>query len=77
MESTLGKISVHGRGLDSATRCIHYRTSVDIIAVKFRCCGYTIPVSIAIRKLLDIPPSNGLSPISGKRGFCAARAAAK
>jgi uncharacterized CHY-type Zn-finger protein len=38
MEITLGKVSVHGRGLDSATRCIHYRTPADIIAIKFRCC---------------------------------------
>jgi uncharacterized CHY-type Zn-finger protein len=31
---------VHGVGLDGQTRCAHYRTPVDIIAIKMRCCGH-------------------------------------
>ncbi|MGN5883479.1 MULTISPECIES: CHY zinc finger protein [Staphylococcus] len=30
---------VHGIGLDSETRCIHYHTPLDVVAIKFKCCG--------------------------------------
>jgi uncharacterized CHY-type Zn-finger protein len=30
---------VHGVEADAQTRCAHYRSPVDIIAVKFKCCG--------------------------------------
>lgn len=29
---------VFGPTVDDQTRCIHYRTPVDVIAVKFHCC---------------------------------------
>src|SRR6266403_1060870 len=38
MQVTLRTIPVRGRGLDSMTRCIHYRSAVDIVAIKLRCC---------------------------------------
>jgi uncharacterized CHY-type Zn-finger protein len=31
-------VRVFGRTVDGETRCIHYHTEVDVIAVKFRCC---------------------------------------
>jgi uncharacterized CHY-type Zn-finger protein len=30
---------VHGVGVDAETRCAHYRSARDIIAIKMRCCG--------------------------------------
>jgi uncharacterized CHY-type Zn-finger protein len=41
---TVGPISVHGTpvhgiGLDAQTRCVHYNSALDIIAIKMHCCG--------------------------------------
>ena len=36
------KLSHHevcGIDLDARTRCLHYRTELDIIAIKMKCCG--------------------------------------
>lgn len=30
---------VRGIDLDAQTRCAHYRTALDIIAIKMKCCG--------------------------------------
>jgi uncharacterized CHY-type Zn-finger protein len=30
---------VRGVGLDGQTRCAHYNTPLDVIAIKMRCCG--------------------------------------
>lgn len=30
---------VHGSELDPETRCAHYRSALDVIAIKMRCCG--------------------------------------
>ena len=30
---------VHGLELDPETRCAHWRSPLDIIAIKMRCCG--------------------------------------
>ena len=32
-------ITVHGVGLDDQTRCVHWRSPSDVIAIKFDCCG--------------------------------------
>lgn len=29
---------IHGQTTDSQTRCVHYNTALDIIAIKFACC---------------------------------------
>jgi uncharacterized CHY-type Zn-finger protein len=34
---------VHGKTVDAQTRCVHYRTELDIIAIRFRCCGDYYP----------------------------------
>jgi uncharacterized CHY-type Zn-finger protein len=31
--------SVRGIGVDAQTRCIHYRSRQDVVAVKMKCCG--------------------------------------
>jgi uncharacterized CHY-type Zn-finger protein len=30
---------VHGLNLDPQTRCLHYHSPLDIIAIKMKCCG--------------------------------------
>ena len=35
--------AVHGKTIDSQTRCVHYGTPLDIVAIKFRCCGDYYP----------------------------------
>ncbi|MGH7784918.1 MAG: CHY zinc finger protein [Candidatus Binatia bacterium] len=34
---------VIGTGIDAQTRCTHYHTDLDIIAIKFKCCGEWFP----------------------------------
>lgn len=34
---------VHGVGIDAQTRCRHYHSDLDIIAIKFKCCGKWYP----------------------------------
>ena len=42
-ERIIGNVSVVGAGLDAETRCAHYRSERDIIAIKFKCCGNWFP----------------------------------
>jgi len=39
----IGGQTVHGNLIDEQTRCVHYAGRLDIIAVKFRCCGRWYP----------------------------------
>lgn len=34
---------VYGATIDDETRCVHYRTEVDVVAMKFACCGRYYP----------------------------------
>lgn len=34
---------VYGCGVDPQTRCDHYHSPVDVIAIKFKCCGNWFP----------------------------------
>ena len=38
MELTISGIAVRGIEIDGRTGCTHYRSDLDIIAVKFKCC---------------------------------------
>ncbi|HLI65652.1 MAG TPA: CHY zinc finger protein [Caulobacteraceae bacterium] len=35
----MSRLPVHGVDLDGQTRCIHWRSALDIVAIKMRCCG--------------------------------------
>ena len=35
--------AVLGPVVDGQTRCVHYRTPLDVIAIKFPCCGEFYP----------------------------------
>lgn len=34
---------VHGQTVDEQTRCVHYNTDLDVIAIKFVCCERYYP----------------------------------
>ncbi|EKU48528.1 CHY zinc finger protein [Staphylococcus massiliensis] len=36
-------VNVYGNTVDNETRCIHYQSYLDIIAIKFKCCGKYYP----------------------------------
>jgi uncharacterized CHY-type Zn-finger protein len=33
------RLTVHGLELDAETRCVHWRSALDIVAIKMKCCG--------------------------------------
>ncbi|WP_426625203.1 CHY zinc finger protein [Leifsonia sp. McL0607] len=43
--NTIGGARPHvlGPTVDDQTRCIHYRTPLDVIAIRFACCGEFYP----------------------------------
>ncbi len=38
-----GRPDVYGQVIDDQTRCVHYGTAQDIVAIKFKCCGRYFP----------------------------------
>lgn len=36
-------ISVHGATVDAQTRCVHYASPLDVVAIRFACCGEYYP----------------------------------
>lgn len=36
-------IKVKGKTIDDQTRCVHYHSPLDIVAIKFKCCGDYYP----------------------------------
>jgi len=39
----MSPIKVYGKVIDDNTRCEHYHSTVDIIAIKFKCCDKYYP----------------------------------
>ncbi|HEY8563317.1 MAG TPA: CHY zinc finger protein [Pyrinomonadaceae bacterium] len=48
-------IEVKGTNVDAQTRCAHYRKAIDIIAIKFKCCGDWFPCAECHRENSDHP----------------------
>lgn len=46
---------VLGIGLDAQTRCAHYKTALDIIAIKMKCCGIYYACKDCHKALADHP----------------------
>jgi uncharacterized CHY-type Zn-finger protein len=36
-------MNVKGKTVDNQTRCVHYYSPLDVIAIKFKCCGEYYP----------------------------------
>jgi uncharacterized CHY-type Zn-finger protein len=43
LEFAVHGIPVYGKPIDNQTRCTHWHSSLDIIAIKFKCCGKYYP----------------------------------
>jgi len=39
----MDEVKVYGKLVDDETRCEHYHSPLDIIAIKFKCCGKYYP----------------------------------
>ncbi|MCL6442191.1 MAG: hypothetical protein K6T83_01785 [Alicyclobacillus sp.] len=48
-------IPVYGVNVDSQTRCQHYHLDIDVIAIKFPCCGRYYPCHLCHAELADHP----------------------
>ncbi|MEO7017449.1 MAG: CHY zinc finger protein [Leifsonia sp.] len=46
---------IHGQTIDDQTRCVHYGTELDVIAIKFRCCGRYYPCHLCHLEDADHP----------------------
>jgi uncharacterized CHY-type Zn-finger protein len=46
---------VMGVGLDAQTRCAHYRSPLDIVAIRMRCCGQYYACKDCHQALADHP----------------------
>ncbi|MDR4531947.1 CHY zinc finger protein [Glutamicibacter sp. PS] len=46
-------VEVRGVQMDAQTRCAHYHTALDVIAIKFICCGYYYPCHLCHAELAD------------------------
>lgn len=36
-------VQIHGKTVNEQTGCVHYHSSLDIIAIKFKCCNEYYP----------------------------------
>ena len=43
MTGKQANIIIQGKPVDDNTRCVHYHSVLDIIAIKFKCCGEYYP----------------------------------
>jgi uncharacterized CHY-type Zn-finger protein len=44
---------VLGLPVDDQTRCVHYRTPLDVVAIRFFCCGGFYPCHLCHRDTAD------------------------
>ncbi|WP_295012113.1 CHY zinc finger protein [uncultured Microbacterium sp.] len=47
--------TMRGRPVDAQTRCVHYRTALDIVAIRFACCGEYYPCHACHEETADHP----------------------
>ncbi|MEU6204795.1 CHY zinc finger protein [Micromonospora musae] len=50
-------MQIHGKTVDDQTRCVHYATPVDVIAIKFACCLRYYPCHLCHEETADHPAS--------------------
>lgn len=47
---------VKGKTIDAETRCVHWHSDLDIIALKFKCCGEYYPCHECHEETAGHPP---------------------
>jgi uncharacterized CHY-type Zn-finger protein len=50
---------VLGPTVDDQTRCVHYRTERDVIAIRLACCGEYHPCHLCHAEAADHPAGRG------------------
>ena len=53
---TVGTIEVFGVAIDAETRCAHYQSELDVIAIKVPCCHQYYSCYECHQELADHPP---------------------
>ncbi|WP_089966777.1 CHY zinc finger protein [Lihuaxuella thermophila] len=48
-------MKIYGKPVDKETRCVHYSSPQDVIAVKFACCGRYYPCHACHEETADHP----------------------
>jgi uncharacterized CHY-type Zn-finger protein len=48
-------VIVYGARIDDQTRCIHYATALDVVAIKFVCCERYYPCHLCHEQEADHP----------------------
>lgn len=56
MQRTIHSVEVQGIDIDAETRCAHWHSELDIIAIKFKCCGRWYPCFECHAELADHEP---------------------
>lgn len=46
-------MQIYGKTIDDQTRCVHYATPVDVIAIKFACCLRYYPCHLCHAETAD------------------------
>ncbi|SDL71154.1 CHY zinc finger protein [Microbacterium azadirachtae] len=59
-------VEVKGRPVDGQTRCVHYRTELDVVAIRFSCCGEYYPCHLCHAETADHPARPW--PLAEQRG---------
>jgi uncharacterized CHY-type Zn-finger protein len=49
-------VAVYGKPVDQQTRCEHWHSDLDIIAIKFKCCEKYFPCFSCHEETVDHPP---------------------
>lgn len=49
-------LTVKGKLVDDQTRCVHYHSPLDIIAMKFKCCNEYYPCFLCHKEETDHQP---------------------
>ncbi len=55
-EAMVKGISVFGKPIDNQTRCVHWHSELDIIAIKFKCCNKYYPCFSCHEETTDHKP---------------------
>ena len=64
---------VRGAVVDDMTRCVHYRTAVDIVAIRFACCGEYYPCHLCHAEAAGHPARQwGVKERDAKAVLCGA-----
>ena len=59
LKSTIKGINIYGKTVDNQTRCQHWHSELDVIAIKFKCCEKYYPCFSCHEEEADHEPKFG------------------